>query len=66
MEEPRLGHLWMKVTFAFVRPKLSRGTMVGDNWLFRLGAFSTLGEVLLGELVVSVLLIPLQGSTVMF
>lgn len=64
MEKLRLGRFWMKVAFAFIRPRLNQGTMAGDNWLVRLGAFNTLGEVLLGELVVSVLPITFQGSVV--
>ncbi|CAL8168793.1 unnamed protein product [Prunus armeniaca] len=38
--------------------------MARDDWLVRLGAFNTLDEVLLGELVVSVLPITLQGFVV--
>ncbi|CAL2248358.1 unnamed protein product [Prunus armeniaca] len=33
LEKSRLGRLRMKVAFAFVRSKLCRGTMTGDNWL---------------------------------
>ncbi|CAL2242383.1 unnamed protein product [Prunus armeniaca] len=46
----------MKVAFAFVRSRLCWGIMTGDDWLVWLGALNTLGEVLLGELVVFVIL----------
>ncbi|CAL2241800.1 unnamed protein product [Prunus armeniaca] len=40
--------------------------MTGDYLLVRFGVLNTLGEVLLGEIVVSVLLITLQGLAVVF
>lgn len=59
MEKPRFGCLWMKMAFAFVRPRLNGGAITGDDWLVRLGVFNTLGEILLNELVASVLPIKL-------
>lgn len=65
VEEPRLGRLRMKMTFAFVRPGLNGGAMAGGKWLVQLGVPNVLGVVLLGELVVSSLQSALQGSAVM-
>ncbi|CAL8137323.1 unnamed protein product [Prunus armeniaca] len=48
LEKSRLGRLRMKVAFAFVRSRLCRGTMTGDNWLVWLGSLNTPSEVLLG------------------
>ncbi|CAL2258346.1 unnamed protein product [Prunus armeniaca] len=65
-EKSRLGCFRMKMAFAFVRPRLGPVTVMGDGFWVWLGAFNTQGKVMLGELVVSVLPITLQGSAIVF
>lgn len=53
------------MAFTFVRPRLRWSAMKGDGQLARQVVLDTLGDVMLRELVVSILLVMLQDSALM-